>query len=117
MAYTSGMLRHRITIQNRADSTSNGFGRNDGGVIWSDTCTVWAAVDFVKGLRSMYEGALDVYGVVMVRCRFTEAINVRSRIVYEGQVYNILGDTLHIDYLTNTIQFNAQLVINEGNQE
>ena len=113
MAYTSGMLKHRITIQNCSDAATSEFGKNDGGVLWSDVCTIWAAVDFVKGIRSMYEGALDVYGMVMIRCRCNPHINVRSRIVYEGQTYTILGDTLHIDPQENIIQFNAQLLIND----
>ena len=47
------------------------------------TCCLWAAVDFVRGVSAMREGALDVYGVVMIRCRYTDALNVRSRIVYQ----------------------------------
>ena len=42
------------------------FGLDSAGVEWEDAGTVWAAVDFVKGVQAMREGAIDVYGVVMV---------------------------------------------------
>ena len=113
MAYSTGMMKHRITVQNRKAATSNRFGLDASGPQWEDSCTVWAAVDFVKGLRAMREGAIDVYGIVMIRCRYTDKINERSRIVCEGKTYQILGETLHVDYQANTVQFNAQVIIND----
>ena len=111
MAYTSGMLKHRILVQNRKQATQGQFGLDSAGIEWEDTCCLWAAVDFVRGVSAMREGALDVYGVVMIRCRYTDALNVRSRIVYQGEVYQILGETFHADKQANTIQYNAQVVI------
>lgn len=107
------MLKHRITIQNRKAATQSKFGIDSAGVEYENVATVWAAVDFVRGKRSMQEGALDVYGVVMVRCRYNCLINERSRIVYEGKTYNVLGDTLHADRQDNIVQFNAQVIIND----
>ena len=115
MAYSTGMMRHRITIQNRKAAVQGKFGLDSTGPEWEDTATIWAAVDFVKGLRAMREGAIDVYGIVMVRCRYTDMITERSRIVYDGKTYQVLGETLHVDYLTNIVQFNAQVIINDKN--
>ena len=111
MAYSTGMLKHRIKVQNRTTATADKFGIDGSGVEYEDTCWLWASVDFVKGMRAMREGAIDVYGVIMIRTRYTNAINARSRIVYEGETYNVLGDTLHIDKQTNIVQFNAQLIV------
>lgn len=105
------MLRHRILVQNRKQATQGKYGIDSEGIEWEDTCCLWAAVDFVRGVRAMREGAIDVYGIVMVRTRYTDAINVRSRIVYEGQTYNVLGETLHIDKQENIVQFNAQMIV------
>lgn len=102
------MLRHRITVQNRRDATAGRFGLDSTGPEWEDGDTLWASVDFVRGMRTMREGAIDVYGIVMVRCRYTDEINERSRIVYNGKTYQILGETLHIDKQDNIVQFNAQ---------
>lgn len=113
MAYSSGMLKHLVVILNRKQATTNRWGKDGSGVEWEQSGCVWAAVDFVKGLRTMREGALDVYGVVMVRMRWNNIVNLRSRILYDGQVYNILGETFHADKQANTIQFNAQIIVNE----
>lgn len=113
MSYTSGMMKHRITVQNRKAAVRGKFGIDSTGPEWEDTCTVWAAVDFVKGLRAMREGALDIYSVVMIRTRYTKAITERSRILYEGKTYQVLGETLHADFQANTVQFNAQVIIND----
>ena len=109
------MLRHRITILNRSDAPASKFGKDSLGTAWTNDGTVWASVDFVKGLRAMREGAIDVYGIVMVRCRYTDKITERSRLVSEGKTYQVLGETLHVDYQTNIVQFNAQIIINDKN--
>lgn len=111
MSYSTGMLKHRILVQNRKKAEQGKFGLDSAGIEWEDTVCLWAAVDFVKGVRAMREGALDVYGVVMVRTRWTNQINDRSRIVYEGHTYNILGETFHADMQANTIQFHAQMIV------
>ena len=113
MAYTTDILKHRVTILNRTTATDTKWGKDGAGVMWQETATVWAAVDFVRGLRTMREGALDVYGVVMVRMRWNNIVTMRSRIRYDGQVYQILSETFHADRQENTIQFNAQIIINE----
>ncbi len=56
-------------------------------------------------------GAVDVYGVVMVRMRWNSIVNERSRIVFDGKTYQILGDTFHAQRQDNTIQFHAQLLV------
>lgn len=113
MAYSTGILKHKIIVQNRKAATQGKFGLDSQGIEWEDTCCIWASVGFVKGLRAMREGAIDVYGIVMVRTRWTDKITERSRIVYEGRTYQILGETLHTDKQENIVQFNAQVIIND----
>jgi hypothetical protein len=72
-----------------------------------------ANVGWKKGLGGLHEGALDVYGVVEVRTRWTNQVNERSRIVYEGRTYQIIPETFHPDRQDNTIQFLAQVIIND----
>ena len=66
MAYSSGILRERVTILNRDEQTVGRFGIDSAGVEWSEAGTVWASVDWAKGKGAMNAGALDVYGVVIV---------------------------------------------------
>lgn len=103
-----------ITIQNRKAATLGTYGLDSSGAEFENTIEDMPAdVSWSKGKRALNEGAIDAYGVVEVRMRWYDGINMRSRIVYEDQVYQILPETFHADYQTNTIQFLAQLIINE----
>lgn len=113
MAYSSGILRNRVTILNRTEAQQGRFGLDSSGVEFEPAGTVWAEVTWAKGKQAMNVGALDVYGVIMVRMRWNTIVNDRSRIMYEGKTYQILGDTFHPQRQDNTIQFHAQLVVKE----
>ena len=113
MAYTSGILRYRIKVLNRTKAKFGKFGLDSSGAEWQETAEIWADVEWAKGMRSLNAGAIDAYAVVLIRTRWTPDLNMRSRIVHEGQVYQILPETFHADKHGNTIQFNAQLIVND----
>jgi SPP1 family predicted phage head-tail adaptor len=113
MAYSTGILRNRVTILNRTEATQGRFGLDSSGVEFETAGTVWAEVTWTKGKQAMNVGALDVYGVIMVRMRWNSIVNDRSRVMYDGKTYQILGDTFHAQRQDNTIQFHAQLVVKE----
>jgi SPP1 family predicted phage head-tail adaptor len=113
MAYSTGILRNRVTILNRTEAQQGKFGLDSSGVEFETAGTVWADVTWTKGKQAMNVGALDVYGVIMVRMRYNTIVNDRSRIMYEGKTYQILGDTFHAQRQDNTIQFHAQLIVKE----
>ena len=113
MAYSTGILRDRVTILNRTEAQSDKFGLDSGGIEFESSGDVWADVSWVKGKQAMNAGAMDVYGVIMVRMRWTTIVNERSRIVYHDKTYQILGDTFHAQRQDNTIQFHAQQIIND----
>lgn len=111
MAYESGLLKHRIIVQNRTKGKDSKFGIDGDGIEWEDTCKLWASVDFARGTRAMNAGALDAYAVVTVRLRWTDQITMRSRIVHDGVTYQIIPETFHAEKQENTIQFQAQAII------
>lgn len=111
MAYTAGMRKDRIKVLNRVEAAMGKHGRDSHGVIWVPVCCLWASVDWQKGKTAMAEGALDSYGVIMVRLNYSSQIAMRNRIEWQGQVYQIIPETFHADYQDNTIQFHAQVVI------
>lgn len=113
MAYSTGILRNRVTILNRTEATQGRFGLDSSGVEFETAGTVWAEVTWVRGKQAMNVGALDVYGVIMVRMRYNTIVNDRSRVMYDGKTYQILGDTFHAQRQDNTIQFHAQLIVKE----
>ena len=113
MAYSTGLFRNRVTILNRTEATQGRFGHDSSGVEFETAGTVWAEVTWAKGKQAMNVGALDVYGVIMVRMRYNTIVNDRSRVMYDGKTYQILGDTFHAQRQDNTIQFHAQLIVKE----
>lgn len=113
MGYSSGFLNKRILVQNRKAAVQSKFGIDSNGPEYEDTVCLHANVGWKKGLGGLHEGALDVYGVVEVRMRWTNQVNERSRIVYEGRTYQIIPETFHSDRQDNTIQFLAQVIIND----
>lgn len=117
MAYSSGWLKNMISIQNRTEAATSRWGVDGTGIQWSNAGNVWASVDWVKGKSAMNVGALDAYAVVMIRMRWTDKINMRSRIVFEGITYQIVPETFHSDRQANTIQFHAQAIVNQEDNE
>ena len=113
MSYSAGMLDKRITIQNRKKAVNSELGIDGNGILWEDTACVWASVTWAKGARSLNAGALDAYAVKMVRMRFSRCVNMRSRVVYDGQVYAILPETFNADRQEDTVQFLMQAEVND----
>jgi len=111
--YSSGMRKHRIKILNRKKAETSDFGLDGNGIEWEEVGCVWAAVDWAKGMRTLNAGAIDAYGVVLVRMNWNCCITMRSRIVHDGVTYQVLPETFHPDRQANTIQFTAQAIINE----
>ena len=114
MAYSAGMRNYLITIQNRKEQTSGSYGIDSQGIEWEDTITLNAAVSYKKGMSAMREGSLDVYAVKMVRMNWSPQVNMRSRVVWQGQTYQIIPDTFDSDFHKNEIQFLMQLIVNES---
>lgn len=104
MAYSTDILNDRIKVLNRSDSTVGAFGVTDGEFI--AIATIWANVTWVKGIKSMREGALEAYDTIMIRTRYNLYLKRDSRIEHDGRTYIILS--YHADRQNNTIQVTAQ---------
>ena len=111
MAYTSGLLKHRVTILNRTEAQQGKFGLDSAGIEFEPAATVWASVDWQKGKSAMNAGALDAYGVKIVRMRWNNIVTERSRIQWHGKTYQILPDTFNADHQGNTIQLLCQQIV------
>lgn len=113
MAYSTGLLKHRVTILNRREAQKGKFGLDSAGIEFETAGTVWAEVTWAKGKQALNAGALDVYGVKMIRMRWNTIVNERSRIVWKGKTYQIVGETFNADRQGNTIQFLVQQIVND----
>lgn len=110
MAYTSGMLRQRITIARRKDDGKSAFGKA-GQPKYEILGEFWAAEDFSRGTKSLREGAFDAYDVVMFRMRFNPDVDRWCLIKFRGKWYQITS--LNEDFHDNQIQITAQELVNQ----
>lgn len=115
MSYPAGFRENFITPLNRKAATVGKYGVDSAGVTWEEGTPMHANVDYQKGKSAMNAGALDAYAVKIVRMNFTSTINERSRIKYNGKIYQIMPETFNGNYRKNTLQFLMQLV-NEKEQ-
>ena len=104
MGYSSGMLRHRVTIKNKVVATE--FGATTG---YEDAGCVWAAVDFQRGMKRLAEGALDGTDYVVIRMRWNGIVKRDSQLECEGVTYQITE--FHADKYDNIIQIKAQEIV------
>jgi head-tail adaptor len=114
MAYTSELLKDRVTILNRKEAQQGKFGLDSAGIEWEiAACGIHANVDWQKGKSGMTAGALDAYGVKIVRMRWNNIVTERSRIQWHGKTYQILPETFNACRQENTIQFLCQQIVND----
>jgi len=104
MAYSTGILRYRVTVRNKVAGT--GFGETTS---YQDAGTVWADVTWKKGQKSLNEGALDGIDTVLIRMRWNSFTHRDSQLVYDGVTYQI--QQIHADYHDNTIQITATEIV------
>lgn len=106
MAYTSGLLKHRVKILNKVRPTQGDFGET---TRYAEAATVWADVTWLKGVKRLAEASLDAMDTVMIRMRYNTIVSRDSRLQHDGVTYQI--QSLHRDYQDNTIQITATEVV------
>ena len=104
MAYTSGLLKYRVTILNKQVAT--GFGETTS---YQPAATVWADDTWSKGAKALREGALDAYDTVLIRMRWNNVVTRDSRLQCNGVTYQI--QSFHADRQENTIQITATEIV------
>ncbi len=104
MAYSSGLLKYRVTILNKQEAT--GFGETTS---YHPAATVWADMTWNKGVKALREGALDAYDMVLIRMRWNNIVTRDSRLQHGDVTYQI--QSLHADRQENIIQITATEIV------
>lgn len=104
MTYTSGILKHRVTILNK--QVASGFGETTS---FQPAATVWADVTWKKGQKALNEGVLDSQDTVLIRMRWNNIVTRDSRLQADDVTYQI--QSLHANRQENTIQITATEVV------
>ena len=113
MPYTAGFLKDLVTVLNRKEAVQGKFGLDSAGIEWENVGCIHANVDWQKGKSGMTAGALDAYGVKIIRMRWNSIITERSRIQWHDKTYQILPETFNANHQDDTIQFLCQQIIND----
>ena len=108
MAYTAEFLKDLVAILNRKEAVQGKFGLDSTGIEWENIHYYGS-----KGKSGMTAGALDAYGVKIVRMRWNNIVTERSRIQWQGKTYQILPETFNASRQENTIQFLCQQIVND----
>ena len=106
MSYSTGMMSKRVGVLSRMAARDGEFGRSSIGQAYIVSQVVWASVDFVRGLKALREGAMDVYDTVMFRLRWNPSVTRESLLWHGGHVYEILQ--LNAERQRNQLQITAQ---------
>ena len=106
MAYSTGLLKHRVKILNKVRPTQGDFGAT---TCYAEAATVWADITWLKGVKRLAESSLDAMDTVMIRMRYNTTVSRDSRLEHDGVTYQI--QSLHRDYQDNTIQITATEVV------
>lgn len=110
MAYSTGMMKYRVTVAKRTGDESATFGKS-GQPKYEILGTFWMGETFTKGVKAMHEGALDAYDTVMFRCRFNKDIDRWCLLKFHGKWYQITS--FNEDYQDNQIQITATELANQ----
>ena len=106
MAYSTGLLKHRVKILNKVRPTQDDFGAT---TRYAEAAEVWASVTWLKGVKRLAEASLDAMDTVMIRMRYNTIVSRDSRLEHDGVTYQI--QSMHRDYQDNTIQITATEVV------
>lgn len=104
MGYSSGFLKHHVTILNKVTATK--FGET---TRYEKAADVHADVSWSKGVKALREGSLDAYDTVLIRMRWNNIVSRDSQLECEGVRYQI--QSLHADRMDNIIQITATEII------
>ena len=113
MGYSAGFLKDIIQPLNRKEAQAGKYGLDSNGIEWEEVGCLHANVDYQRGKSAMNAGSLDVYAVKIVRMRWTNVFNERSRIKYLDKIYQIIPETFNANRREDTLQFLMQLIVND----
>lgn len=108
MGYSTGMLRHRVEVL-KVLGIDGPFGANSGRTVEQSLGSVWAAVDFQRGIKAVREGAVDGTDYVLIRMRWNNIVTRECLLRCEGVTYQITE--LHADRMENIIQIKAEEIV------
>ena len=108
-------MEMRVKVLKRAADTTETFGKSGQPKYeWlrqAGDHGFWASEKFDKGMKSLREGALDSYNIVMFRMRYVQGMDEWCLIQYQGKWYQITS--FNESFRNNEIQITAARMANQ----
>lgn len=86
MSLDPGKLRHRVTLQTKTTTTDAGGGTTE---TWTDTATVWAAVEPLEGTERLRAMQVSPTLSHRIRMRYRADVTTAMQVVYNGRAFDI----------------------------
>ena len=86
VALRAATLRHRVVLQSAADTADGGGG---GATVWSDTATLWASIEPLKGTERLTAQQLESRLTHRVRLRHRSDVTTAMRVKFGTRIFNI----------------------------
>lgn len=110
--YAAGILNKLVTVAMRCETeVDDKFGTGGSGAKYYIVGKYWAGKQFNKGAKSLREGAVSAYDVVIFRMRYHKNIDRWSLIKCQGKWYQI--ESFNDDYQEGKIQITARELENQ----
>lgn len=84
----AGLLRHRVTIQQRTESQG---GTGEVTWTWADLSTVWAAIEPVSEREYFAAAQVQSEAVTRIRMRYRDDIRPKMRVKFGARYFDIQG--------------------------
>jgi SPP1 family predicted phage head-tail adaptor len=84
----SGLLRSKVTIQNKTESRAA-----DGQVLydWTTYATAWASISTLSGSELLRAQQIQAKSSHLISCRYLAGVTAQMRVVYGTEKYNIVA--------------------------
>lgn len=111
MSFSAEIRPYRVEIARRAeDDGSGGFGKS-GQPRYVSLGEFWTGYTYNKGAKTMRDGVLEAYDVVMFRMAYNDAVDKWCLLRFRGKWYQITS--LNSDYREDKMQIIAQEMTNQ----
>lgn len=82
-----GKLDKIVTLQEKTEVNTSGSIAN----VWNNVEDIWCDIKTEKGSEAFQSGRLNARALLRIQMRFRPDIDTTHRLVWEGQIYNIIA--------------------------
>lgn len=109
----AGRLRHQVVIQSKVAGSPDRTGSGAPDKAWTDLCTLYAAIEPLRGKEFMESQAINSAVAVRIRVRYRSGITAAMRVKHGATIYSIEA-VLNPDLRNRELQLMCSQGANNG---